>query len=1031
MLVSAVLVAFLSACGGGGGAAEAVVGAQTNATTSAAPTPAATLAVNATTLTLRASVAGFGDDAAFLQVRYNDKVVGALEIRATELADESIKMPVPNDGGVLEIVWVNASGVSGRAVTVDQVVVGSSKLSPLDSDVVFDRGDGLAAFDGVDVLPGQHTLTAGGALRFVLPFTGRSYAAAARSRLAADAIDAGYYVDANLGDDRNPGTIDRPWRTLARVAAVRMTSGQGIYLRCGRTWRESLSLGAAQLVDGAIIAGYGSECGTRKAVVSGADDFSGGWKKSGKVWSRTLPAGTAKITQLFMAGQALRTAQWPNADTGSSRMALIAANSTSMKSAALQASDSTSLSGKDLAGATVQVRTQPWFVETRRVLNLGNSRMELDSSTDWALEAGEGFVLQDKRWMLDAAGEFFHDTAAQRLYLIAPAAGAPTDLNTVSVEGSVRDVALALAQRSKLVVRDLAMHAAREDGLRITDAPQTRLERIEARDNMSAGVRLWQWEKIAASTPGPSITDSLVAGNGQYGIDAWHVSGAQIRRNRVLSTGTAAHHLAGVFASVAAGPGATTEDNVVDGSGYIGIRFSSLAGSVIARNTVSGYCRRLSDCGAIYTWTGRDLATAAQLSRVEGNRVLAASAQMEGAASDGREVVAGIYVDDFSRNVTVRDNQLTGMPMGIFLHNASNVIVEDNQIWLPTTVGLWASMDQLDADRSRGNVFRKNHIVPLVQAETAAGPLPKFTTSQAIWFWHFIDGEAALAADRNSFADNIVTQLQGPLAAHAWLRGPRGERHVNAVEWQTINPADPPPLRPARFAPMLATLGPELVVSGSFDTGLGPWRTYENPEGKGYALQPVASMDTCFAMCMGFTAGHPYDLLASVPFTLRTGVPHVYRWSAAMPASASALVGPPYVSREASPWDVMADGRGFVGYGPRQGAAGEVLAYETFFVPKSSDPARVNLQVETPGVQVAFSAVSVREVTAYTAAKVSDWTAVAYAPGDTARTISCAELGWAAGCAAMGLAGEPVALPLTLPAGTLRPLFRADSPYRR
>ncbi|MBK7461054.1 MAG: hypothetical protein IPJ42_22390 [Betaproteobacteria bacterium] len=115
-------------------------------------------------------------------------------------------------------------------------------------------------------------------------------------------------------------------------------------------------------------------------------------------------------------------------------MALIAANSTSMKSAALQASDSTSLSGKDPAGATVQVRTQPWFVETRRVLNLGNSRMELDSSTDWALEAGEGFVLQDKRWMPDAAGEFFHDTAAQRLYLIAPAAGAPTDLNTVSVE---------------------------------------------------------------------------------------------------------------------------------------------------------------------------------------------------------------------------------------------------------------------------------------------------------------------------------------------------------------------------------------------------------------------------------------------------------------------------------------------------------------------------------------------------------------------------------------------------------------------
>ena len=1010
---------------------EASVMAQTVAAAYAAPAPATKLAVDTTTLTLRASVAGPGVEAAILQVRYSDKAVGVFEIRTVELTEHRLEMPLSIDGGVIEVVWVNAFDSSGRSVTVDQLVVGSNRLSPLDNDVVFDRGDGLAAFDGIDVVPGQRTLTAGGALRFELPAVGRSAVAAAQPVVNATITESGYYVDVNLGSDSNPGTLGKPWRTLARAANVRLMSGQGVYLRCGSTWRESLSLGASQLVDGAIIAGYGSECATRKAIISGADDFSGGWQKSGNVWSKSLPAGTAKITQLFVAGQTMRTARWPDAETGSGKMALIAADSADTKSAPLQASDNASLFGKDLAGATIQVRTQPWFVETRRVLTAGNSRLELDKPTDWALQAGEGFMLQDKRWMLDAPGEFFHDTASQRLYLIASTAGAPENLNTVTVEGSVRDIALALAERSNLVVRDVAMHAAREDGLRITDAPQTRLQRIEARDNMSAGVRFWQWQKIAASIPGPSITDSLLAGNGQYGIDAWHVSGAQIKRNQVYSTGTNAHHLAVVFASIAAGPGAATEDNVVDGSGYIGIRFSSLAGSVIARNTVSGYCRRLSDCGGIYTWAGRGSASTTQLATIEGNRIMAASAQLEGAVSDGRDVVAGIYIDDFARNVTVRNNQLTGMPMGIFLHNASNVIVEGNQIWLPTTVGLWSSMDQLDADWLRGNVFRNNHIVPLVHADTAAGPLPKFTTAQAIWFWHFLDGEAALAANRNSFAGNIVTQLQGPLAAHAWLRGPRTERYVNAVEWQSINPADPPPARPARFTPLLMSLGPELVVSGSFDTGLGPWRTYENPAGKGYALQPLTGVTTCFATCMGFTAGHPYDLLASVPFMLRVGVPHVYRWSAAMPASASALVGPPYVSREASPWDVMADSRGFVGYRSRQASAGEVLHYETFFVPKSSDPARVNLQVETPGVQVAFSAVSIREVTAYTAAKVSDWSAMAYAPGYTARSIGCAELGWPAGCTAMGLTGESVTLPLTLPAGTLRHLLRADSPYRR
>jgi hypothetical protein len=896
---------------------------------------------------------------------------------------------------------------------------------------VAERQFPASAIAKLNFVPGQHALIPADAGRLATGPGSQGTFTTAQSDSNTNKVGASYYIDATRGSDGDPGTFEKPWRTLARLATVRLAPGQGIYLRCGGTWRESLLLGPKQLIDGAIIAGYGSECGDRKATISGADEYTGGWERSGKLWSRGLPSGTPKITQLFVERQALHTARWPNDEVGPGRMALVRAGPSSKIAAALNPGDTASMAEKDLVGATVHVRTQPWFMETRRVTGLSNDRLEFDRSTDWTVDAGEGFVLQDKLWMLDAPGEFFHDTSAQRLYLIAPEDGVPADLNAAHVEGSVRDIALALTQRSNLVVRDLALIAAREDGLRITDAPQVRIERVEARGNMSAGVRIWQWEKIPDTVPGPIVIDSLVAGNGQYGIDAQHTERAQIRSNRVLSTGTAGHHLAGVFASIAAGPGAATEQNLVDGSGYIGIRFSSLAGSSISRNSVSGYCRRLSDCGGIYTWTGRDLAAARQFATVEGNRITAASAQLEGTTSDGRDVVVGVYIDDFARKVTVRNNVLSGMPMGIFLHNASDVVVEDNKIWLPTTVGLWASMDQLDADWTRGNVFRNNLIVPIVQSDITTDLVPKFITSQAIWLWHFVDGEAALAAGRNSFSGNVVVQLQGPLATHAWLRGPRGERYVNSVEWQSINPADPPPLRPVRFAAVVPTLGPELVSSGSFDNGLGPWRKYENPAGKGYSILALAGVAKCPATCIGFTAGHPFDLLASLPFTLQAGVPHVYRWSAQMPAAAGAVVGPPFVSRESSPWDTWADRRGFVGYGPRQAAAGETLQYETYFVAKASAPARVNLQVETTGVQVAFSEVSVRAVVAYSAPKPSDWSAVAYAFDGKDLMIGCTELGWSAGCSAMELNGESVKLPMTLPAGTMRLLLRADSPYRR
>ncbi|MBL0297911.1 MAG: hypothetical protein IPQ21_12135 [Betaproteobacteria bacterium] len=127
----------------------------------------------------------------------------------------------------------------------------------------------------------------------------------------------------------------------------------------------------------------------------------------------------------------------------------------------------------------------------------------------------------------------------------------------------------------------------------------------------------------------------------------------------------------------------------------------------------------------------------------------------------------------------------------------------------------------------------------------------------------------------------------------------------------------------------------------------------------------------------------------------------------------------------------MADAKGFGGYIPRRAGAGETLLYETYFVPKSSAPARVNLQVETVRVPVAFDSISVREIIGFSLGYPWDWAAVAYAPRDATRTVGCADLGWPGGCSVIDAGGEAVSLPLTLPAGTARFLMRGDSPFRR
>lgn len=993
-----------------------------------------------TTIVLRAASSVVAGNGAMVQLRYNGLVIASAEVRSATLADVVFKVPTRIDGGLLDVVVNNAAFASGsnpaRQLTLAAVLINGTSFSPTAAGVTYDLGPGLSAFDGVTVLPGTATLTMVGALR--LPMPGAAQIGAAVSGHASTlSADPGPYVDTNTGVDSQTGTLERPFKTLARLHSVQLLAGENIHLRCGRIWRETLSLGAPHLADGTQVIPYGNDCNVSgRPTISGADLFAGGWLKSGTSWSRAVPLGTPKITRLVIGSTLMHPAQWPN--VGAAPVLTQGGQPLDRGRFWIGPVEAAALAGRDVKNAGVMLRTQAWRVEAAQVGTQGGQVNEvvLAAPAEYAAAAGSAWLLHGKLWMLDAPGEFFHDTAAGRVYVMPTAADAALDLNSasVTVEGSVRDLAFSLQERSRLVVRGLALRLARQDGLRLTDAPDALITDIESRDHGGAGLRLWQWRALAAGAAGPRVENSLFSGNDESGIDANHTRNARISANRVLNTGVGLA-TGPVMAALWAGPGAQVENNLVDGAGYVGIAFSSQAGSLVARNEVSGYCQRLADCGAIYSWTAPSEVSPLQAALIEGNRIQGAVAASAGSAGASHDVVVGIYLDDLTQRVVVRNNLLHGMPMGIFLHNASFNTVEGNRIWLPGRVALWANMDRLDADWMTGNVFRNNQIVPHVLAETptaaASGGLPRFNTVQAVWFWHSLNGEAALGAGRNTFSGNSVVQLQGPLAAHALLRGPTGERYVDALDWRAIQSTETEPQRPVRFAALNVALGPELVLNGQFDAGLSPWVTYRNPSGSGFSALAMPSLAGCTGPCASFTAGHRGDLLASRPFVMRPGTAHVYRVTAAMSATSSAILAPAYISRETTPWDPMNDSRGFASYGPRRANAAETLSYEAFFVPKEAALSRVNVQLETLRVGVGVDAVSVREISGYTAARVSDWSALAYAPATGARTLDCTELGWPAGCSAIGLDGLPVALPLSLAAGSERLLLRADSSFRR
>ena len=1037
--------ALMAACGGGDAPAEDSATAQSG---SNAPTarilsasngqakeggsPNATT-MSATIITVRAASNLVDGTGVLVHLRYNGAVIATGEVRSSTPTDLSFTTRTVIDGGMLDVIVSNAelpNGTRARVATVSAVLVNGSPFSPVGAGVTFDIGWGTAAYDGVHVRASSTLIDSNGAMRIPMPAAAQLGAMQQVDSNSATA-DPGPYVDWSRGSDSNPGTIDRPFQTLARLTrmTVPLLPGENIHLRCGQIWHETLALNVNQLVDGVQIVPYGTDCATAgKPTISGADRFVGGWTRNGAVWSRAMPAGTPKITRMFINFTPMRPAQWPNAAQPQVLLQGVAGTS----QLTIGSAEATALAGRDLSGAALMLRTQPWNMESVQLGTPGVTANTLHVATTpvYAPRAGNSWMLGNKLWMLDEAGEFFHDVAAQRLYLHPLDSQSALDLNSAIVEGSVRDLVLDLRGRSKLVVRGIGVRASRLEGLRMTDAPQALLSDLDVRENGSAGIRLMQWNVLDPAVPGPIVENSLFMGNGEYGIDAKFVNRATVRFNRVVETGTLTY-TGPVNSAIAAGPGAQILDNIIDGAGYIGIRFSGLGGSLVARNDISRYCLRLSDCGGIYTWAGPAGVSPLQASVVDGNRLHEAVAASAGNADEGTLLVAGIYIDDHSSHVTVRGNTMAKLPVGIFLHNTSHSTVENNRVWLAELVALWGSMDRTDADWMTGNIWRNNQIVPKVQATFTNGQLPSFKVSQAFWFWHSLRGESALGPGRNEFTGNVVIQAQGPVSAHAWLRGLGIERYVDAIEWQGLNPGEPAPSRPIRFDPMLTTLGPEQVVASGFDAAMTSWRTYQHPDGTGYAVLPLASLPGCAGPCMQFTAGHPHDLLASMPFSLHAGGLYLYRWTAVMPTTSGAVVGHPYVSRETTPWDVMADAKGFAGYIPRRAVAGETLSYESYFMPKSSAPARVNVQIETVRVPVAFDSISVREVIGFSLAYPRDWSAVVFAPNDGPRTVGCAELGWPVGCSVVGLAGEGVTLPVTLAAGGARLLMRADSSFRR
>ena len=265
----------------------------------------------------------------------------------------------------------------------------------------------------------------------------------------------GYFVAPN-GSDNNPGTIDRPFKTVQQCAD-RVKPGETCWLRKG-VYRETIRpMNSGTESELITFAAYKNE-----ALTMSGTEMVSGWTTHKDSILRTkakLPVDGYSDTgffanQVFVDGKMMPEARWPNMGEDFLNPKLKGGGAIKSQGKRVITIEDEKLPKLQEGWIGATVWTNEWFVSrTGTVTESKNRKLTAEVTGSWD-RAGFWFFLVGKLGLLDSKGEWFYDGKQQDLYLWSPDGSSP---NTVEVKQ--RNFAFDLSDRSYINIRDLNLFA--------------------------------------------------------------------------------------------------------------------------------------------------------------------------------------------------------------------------------------------------------------------------------------------------------------------------------------------------------------------------------------------------------------------------------------------------------------------------------------------------------------------------------------------------------------------------------------------
>ena len=424
---------------------------------------------------------------------------------------------------------------------------------------------------------------------------------------------------------------------------------------------------------------------SEQVTVTGLDVVNSGWSPySGSIYSTSLSGGAS---QLFVNGQMMTEARWPDTKAGSLYYAMnnpLYATNASISTVSMQSPPTLStITSSTLAGtpdgtwngATLAVTSgqYQWSVLARTIQNQTGSTLQYTAGADeanWPTfypQVGNHYYITGSLAALTVPKEYYYDSAASKLYLQAPGNANPS---SQVVEARKRQLGFDLGSQSYVTVQGFSLKAASINvagNYNVINHCQilypTPYTAPTSWHNGAAGVQIGgRYNTICNSEVGYSWGDGVTITN----------SSNTVNNNVIHDVDWAGND--GSFVSTSNSGGYNTiTNNTMYNAGRHGVLLNNVDGfctndnTVIEHNNISRYGILTNDLGGIYAYNTDLPGTSIAYNHIDGN---SASGTLD----------AGVYLDDSTYGATVHHNLVTNSDIGIYVKGRSQNIY-NNTLW--------------------------------------------------------------------------------------------------------------------------------------------------------------------------------------------------------------------------------------------------------------------------------------------------------------------------------------------------------------